>query len=53
MANNRSQWMIIDRSHVQAFYTSESCNDIINMKFGIQSDKRMGYELAKNQKSVG
>ena len=39
-ADNRSWWMIIDRSHAQVFYTSQM---LINMKIGFQSDERMGY----------
>ena len=45
MADNRSRWPIIDRSHVQAFTCHRHCNDTINMKFGFQSEERMGYQL--------
>ena len=39
---------MIDRSRVYAFYTSRSC-DVINMKFGFQSDERIhGLLIGEN-----
>ena len=45
MVNNRSWWPIII-DHMRKLFTCHGCcNDALNMKFGFQSDERMGYRL--------